>query len=296
MKIGMYVFSGTGNTQRVCTCLAKELTTLGHEIEIVSIYHNQVALTAKKCDCLVIGYPVHAFNAPAPVLKFLKCLPQSTHEIPVYLVRTSGEPLKLNNASGITPKKILKKRGYQVLGEFSYVMPYNIIFRHSDGMVSRMWKAAQLRIPQDAIIISTAQKQLNKVNIFSRLTSFALRIEHTAMPIVGRGFSTTNDCIGCGLCAKQCPQNNIAIINGKPEFGKTCVSCMGCAFHCPKNAINTSILNGWRVNGAYQFDANPATDAEVCKYCHSAYLRYFHDAERNQYCKSQTKTPLPSND
>lgn len=196
MKIGMYIFSGTGNTMRICTRLANELKELGHETVLNSIMMSQNAPCTLDYDCLVIGYPVHAFNAPVPVLKFLKSLPQAKQNASVYLVRTSGEPLKLNNASGITPKNILKKRGYQVLGEFSYVMPYNIIFRHSDGMASRMWKAAQLRIPQDAIIISTAQKQLNKVNIFSRLTSFTLRIEHIAMPIVGHSFSTTKDCIG----------------------------------------------------------------------------------------------------
>lgn len=296
MKIGMYIFSGTGNTMRICTRLANELEKLGHEITLNSIRKSQNALCAINYDCLVIGYPVHAFNAPAPVLKFLKGLPRAGCKTPVYLVRTSGEPLKLNDASGITPKKLLKKREYQVLGEFSYVMPYNIIFRHSDGMATRMWKAAQLRIPQDAKEISVAMEHLNKVNAFSRIVSFVLRIEHTAMPIVGRKFHATEDCIGCEICAKQCPQNNITLIDGKPVFGNACVACMGCAFHCPKNAVNTSILNGWRVNGAYQFDSNPASDAEICKYCHSAYLRYFHNAENNEFYNSQTTNPIPSND
>lgn len=283
MKIGMFIFSGTGNTLRVCTRLANELKKFGHETQLTSIKKDRKTPVSTNYDCLIIGYPVHAFNAPAPVLKFLKSLPQATREISVYLVRTSGEPLKLNDAAGITPKNILIKRGYQVLGEFSYVMPYNIIFRHSDGMAARMWKVALLQIPQDAFVISKAKKHLKKVSVFSRLTSFALRIEHPAMPIVGRRFKATEDCVGCGICANQCPQNNITITNGKPVFGNDCVACMGCAFHCPKNAVKTSILNGWRVNGAYQFDDKPASDAEICKYCHSAYLRYFHDAERKNF-------------
>lgn len=132
MKIGMYVFSGTGNTLRVCTRLANELKKFGHETQLTSIKKDRKTPVSTNYDCLIIGYPVHAFNAPAPVLKFLKSLPQATREISVYLVRTSGEPLKLNDAAGITPKNILIKRGYQALGEFSYVMPYNIIFRHSN--------------------------------------------------------------------------------------------------------------------------------------------------------------------
>lgn len=277
MQIGVYVFSGTGNTLRICKHLAKELESLGHKTELSSI--NQKTLISNNYDCFVIGYPVHAFNAPAPVLKFLKDFPQPAIEMPVYLVRTSGEPLKLNDASGVAPKNILNKRGYKIMGEFSYVMPYNIIFRHSNGMAARMWKAALLQIPHDATVISVTEKHLINVNIFSRLVSFALRIEHPAMPIVGRNFRATNECVSCGICKNQCPQGNITIINGRPVFGNSCVACMGCAFYCPKNAIKTSILNGWRVNGAYQFDGKPATDSEICKYCHNSYLRYFQNAE-----------------
>ena len=278
MKALFCVFSGTGNTLKVSERLAEELQKSEIDTEIYTIREDSGECDFADCDMFIAAYPVHAFNAPAAVLKFLKKL-NKVKGIPAYLVRVSGEPLRLNDAAGITPKRILKKRGYNVRGEYSYVMPYNIIFHHSDEMAARMWRAAELRISNDAKEIASGVGKRRKVNIFRRFVAFVLRIEHTAMPIIGRRFKYTDKCVGCGICAGKCPQSNIQMVDGKPKFKKNCVGCMACAFSCPKDALKISCLNGWRVNGAYSFDGNPATDDEVCDYCKKAYLKYFHESE-----------------
>ncbi len=279
MKIVCCYFSGTGNTRWACEALLQQLAENGHMTSLFSIRKDTERPDLTDCDCLLIGYPVHGFNAPTPVLKFLKSLRKTQKKTPCYLVRTSGEPLKLNNASGITPKRILKRRGYTVYGEFHYVLPYNIIFRHSDGMAARMKLGLELRLPADAQKIALMQRFQVKRGPFCRLVSFVCRVEHTAMPLIGRHFKATETCVGCGKCESVCPQKNIHICDGKPVFGKACVGCMGCVFSCPKDAIHPALFEGWKVNGAYSFDAPPAADGEVCKYCNKAYLRYFHEGE-----------------
>lgn len=279
MRAIVYCFSGTGNTRWACDSLARELRLLGHTADVFSISADCTPPPPNGYHWILVGYPVHAFNAPLPVLKFLKKLPRAQKYQPVWLIRTSGEPLKLNAASGVTPKRILKKKGYPVKGEFHYVMPYNIIFRHSDGMAARMKAAAERNFPRDARTVSEGKGALCKNGPFRRMVAFTLRIEHTAMPFVGRRFKTTEACVGCGLCEKICPLGNISMEGGKPKFGKNCAACMGCAFHCPKDAIRVSMLNGWRVNGEYSFDGPPASDGEICRYCRKSYLKYFHRME-----------------
>ena len=45
-------------------------------------------------------------------------------------------------------------------------------------------------------------------------------------------------CIGCGLCERSCPVQEIEIRNGKPVWVKEkCVMCLGCLHRCPKFAI-----------------------------------------------------------
>ena len=280
MKIGFYCFTGTGNTRRVCETLAEELRARGRETEINLIHYGNLLHYPEEYDALVFAFPVHAFNAPSAMLDFLKALPQNGGaEKSVWLVRVSGEPVGLNHASGILPKRILKRRGYTVKGECPYVMPYNIIFRHSNGMAARMWRAMRLLAQKHADMICENTGVLYKNGPFRRAVSFALRIEHTAMPIMGKTFKAGKECVGCGACEKLCPRGNISVRGGKVHFSDACVGCMACAFGCPHDAIRISLLNGWRVNGAYTFKEQPASDDEVCNYCKKAYLRYFHEAE-----------------
>lgn len=50
-------------------------------------------------------------------------------------------------------------------------------------------------------------------------------------------FYTTDECVGCGMCAKLCPKNNIEIVDGRPKWVGSCVHCMACINRCPKKAI-----------------------------------------------------------
>lgn len=278
MNVLFCVFSGTGNTRKVCRRFAEELRGLGHETHFHEIKNGAPMPEINGFDCLIVAYPVHAFNAPRPVTRFLKKVPKGT--LPFYLLRTEGEPSKLNDAAGISPKRILKKKGYAAAGEFSYVMPYNILFRHSDGMAVRMWQAAERRISRDVFRVDALGGETKRVNLVRRAAAFALRIEHPAMPVLGKTFLTDGKkCVGCGKCAASCPSGNIRMKNGRPKFGMHCTGCMGCAFLCPADAVRISLLDPWRVNGGYPDEGVPATDEEICRYLHKMYLNYFHESE-----------------
>lgn len=291
MRAVFYVFSGTGNTHKICRAVMEEWKNAGVGCEYAEIAKGAAYPDPNGFDRIVIGYPVHAFNAPEPVFDFIKGLPACFGERLVYLVKTSGEPLKLNDGSCARVYSLLKKKKYTVAGEYHYVMPYNMIFRHSDGMAARMWRAAKLRIPREARAMLQGERTELKKGPFKRAVSFVFRIEHPAMHLVGKGFKATEACTGCGKCARACPQKNIEMRNGKPVFGKNCVGCVRCSFGCPENAITIGLLNGWKVNGAYDFGGEPAQNGEVCRYCRRSYLKYFAAAEQRAGERAVGQTP-----
>jgi MinD superfamily P-loop ATPase len=53
-----------------------------------------------------------------------------------------------------------------------------------------------------------------------------------------KNFFLDDGCTGCGLCAEQCPDKAIDIVDGKPVWLKErCEICFRCIHHCPAFAI-----------------------------------------------------------
>lgn len=269
-ELGIYVFSGTGNTLKCARALKEELDGRG----AVSRFHEiQDGSEQVSEHDLVICYPVHGFNAPNCMIHFCRGIPEGQGS--VWFLKTSGEPLRLNDHSSAELAKILRRKGYTVRGEFHYVMPYNMVFRHSDEMASLMWATAKRRIPDAAKQISEGNGSVVRPPVSARVMAGLCRIEHWFYPKNGRLFRVDADrCVRCMKCVNTCPTKNIRYTDGRFSFGGGCIGCVRCSFECPSGAIHIGILEFMRVNGPYDFTRDP-DQAEIGGYCRNAYERYF---------------------
>ena len=271
-KVDIYVFSATGNTMKCAEELKKNLVELGTEVEIKRI-ENGTEKVESVGDTVVICYPVHGFNAPTNVINFSKQLPLSNAD--AYILKTSGEPLTINDDSSKMVVKNLRWKGYAYKGEFHFVMPYNMIFRHTDEMAAKMYKTAKERIPAAAQVVFNGETHLKKISAKAKLVRGIISIEHWGARFNGRFFKVDTDkCIKCMKCVNNCPTKNITYENGKFKFGNQCLLCTRCSFNCPVDAFKIGMMDFMRVNGKYNFNAD-AEQAEIGKYCHKSYTKYF---------------------
>lgn len=269
-NLGIYVFSGTGNTMKCAGLLQKELQKLGIQAQL---YNIEKDVDFKAGQDIVLCYPVHGFNAPGYMTRFCRNIPKGNGSI--WFLKTSGEASSLNSNSSTRLAKVMTEKGYTVKGEFHFVMPYNMVFRHSDEMASLMWETARQRIPEAARQIAESKEKPVRSTFPAKLISGVCRIEHPFYPVNGRLFHVdSHRCLHCMKCVKACPTENISYDGSRFHFGGHCMECTRCSFECPAGAIHIGLLDFMRVNGKYDFNKDPE-DAVIGRYCRKSYIRYF---------------------
>jgi NAD-dependent dihydropyrimidine dehydrogenase PreA subunit len=268
-RIGIWVFSGTGNTLKCAKALFAALIERG-----VSVGFHEIADGTERAEerDLVICYPVYGFNMPRILKTFCRNLKRGGN---IWFLKTSGEPLHLNDNSSAELIRILRKNGYAIKGEFHFIMPYNMVFRHTDELASRMWETAKERIPDAAKKIANGEEAPIAAPLSAKIVSGLCRVEHWFYPRNGRLFRIDpKKCVRCQKCVKNCPTKNITFENGRFRFGKSCIGCVRYSFNCPTGAIHIGLIDFMRVNGPYDFTRDPKS-AVLGRCCRKSYERYF---------------------
>ena len=224
-------FSATGNCKYVAQRIAEAVGD-----SAISIENQEPGLTLNPDETLGIITPTYWWELPPIMRDWLKRLTVTgcTYS---YLVATYGTT---PGCCGEDVRRILKKRGINLSASFSVKMPdtWTPIFDLSDPeRVARQNEAAETYIDNVIRRIKareTGNHTEHRVPYAARLfTDPLLNAERKT-----KNLRVENICIGCGLCAKQCPVQAIEIQNKKPVWVKAqCTLCLRCLHHCPKFAI-----------------------------------------------------------
>lgn len=279
MKCLIAYFSATGNTKKCAELYYKYLTDKLIDCKLYNIEDRNLDKDYEY-DTLFICYPIHGFNAPLIVNQFAKSLERRKEKTRLIILKTSGEPLRINNISSYSLRRILKRRNYYLTNEYHYVMPYDIIFRHTDLMAYNMYEVMKKLIPLDCEDILNNKVVKLKYMPFGHILQLIMLIEHPGAKINGWFMKTNKNCVSCGKCERICPVKNITIKDGKVKFHSHCMMCTRCVFECPKDAIKLGLFNSWKVNGEYHFNKPDYPEVNKHKrYCKRAYKKYFENAE-----------------
>ena len=245
--------SGTGNTKHIVTLLLSELGGNG----IIAPIESEDAMKALEDEEIILAYPTQFSNIPYLVRDFINSHASSWKSKKIFLITTMG--LFAGDGTGCAAR-LLRKYGAEITGGLQIVMPDSI----GDCKALKKSKEQNIAIIEKADKrVVEAAKQMREGNYPKEGLSFAAHLAglfgqrlwfyNKTTGYVDKVKIDPAKCIGCGICAMNCPTQNVKIENGKALASSKCTMCYRCIDHCPKQAMT---LLGKRLYEQPTFEKN----------------------------------------
>ena len=253
MKVLLVYYTGTYNTRYLSDKVAERFLLRGDTVDRVEITAKTPVTDATSYDLIGFSYPIYGFNAPAPFEGYVKKKLKTRRGQSFFIYKNSGETFAMNNASSRILLRRMRHRGGVFLGEYHFVMPYNIHFPFEDDFVREIlyYNRRQLDVMMKNLEDGTVHTV--KSRWYYDLGAFFVGIQKVGGNVNSFLYKVDSErCTRCMRCVHDCPHDNIYLKDGAIRFHHHCDMCMRCSFLCPKDAIKIGFLEGWHVNGAYR--------------------------------------------
>ena len=242
-RVAILYFSQTGNTERVARSIADGLTLSGAQADILDLLKTDPAGLARY-DLVGVGTPVFYFREPVIVERFIRSIPRAKNGHAFIFLTSGGHP----GNTFFHMRKSLAGRGFLVVDAFSCngydtYPPFKNTGRyigHPDDAELDAARAFGAGILERSRSVAAGRAELIPVfkrrwDRFGRL-ALVFRSRLLALLILPRKKLLAGKCTQCGLCARHCPANAIALSPG-PVFRRGCIDCYMCERVCPVEAI-----------------------------------------------------------
>lgn len=236
-------FSGTGNTARAVEKLA---ALLGETY--VRMLAGEELLDPVNCSLItndtrvIWAFPTYSWGVPPVVAKYIAEVKDgggvgaATH----YMLTTCGDDMGYTDRQW---RRLIERRGWCAGAAYAVIMPNTYVaiigFDIDPPELSRRkLDDAPRKIEEIAELIAAGSPRAVTVRgafpwIKSRVIyPWFVRFEMSPKP-----FRSNEGCIGCGLCERSCPMNNIKLADGRPVWSNHCALCLRCYHICPRRAI-----------------------------------------------------------
>ena len=238
MKNTIFYFTGTGNSLQVAKLIAANL----QDYKIVSISKNIKSINTLQTEGRVgFIFPVYYCGLPQIVREFLSNITLANADY-IYMIATYGKTGG-NGGCLSQAQKILQQKGTKFNASFyvktvdNFILwPWDIPAKEKHSVI---YTKVKKKVSKITHVICNEQSYLDK-SIMEYIGPIIFRYNHFVENVTtnDKSFFATSDCVGCGLCEKVCPTQNLVINENRPTWkSEKCQGCLSCLHLCPKEAI-----------------------------------------------------------
>ena len=224
MSTTIYYFSATGN----CLTTAKMISTYYDDAKVVSISSIKDKNHIDNSDIVGFVFPIYYGNMPYLVKTFIENMTFKKKPYIFFLSTCRGH-------TGFTAnrmQRLLEVKNQKLSLARNIVMPGNSWISTPEENKER------LENQKDNI----NKEMMDILSLMEEVYPTDIEIKETPVdkPNNFRGIMSDESCIGCGICLKVCPMQNIEIIDGKACIKDQCMTCLRCFHWCPIETIYMS--------------------------------------------------------
>ena len=244
MKIGLFYFSGTGNTEKIGEVIASELAESNAKVDVFNITsykERQKNFDLSTYDAIIFGCPTYAWRAPKVIREWFKSLDGQEKKCATFF--TYGG-VDIGSAHYDT-KEILEGSNFILIGSSEFPGKHTFNLAGWNFLENRPDKG-DFKIAKEfarKILKKFQQKNFNTIKIEDPTVSKQILERHEKreknLPTPSR---RGLECSMCRTCEDVCPSRAMNADIGEADK-KKCLRCLRCMISCPDNVLEIADMS-----------------------------------------------------
>lgn len=235
MKTVQIIFSPTGGTQKVADSILESCKTPVEKIDLANTAMDCSNFNFEKEDIALIAVP--SFGGRVPALAAQRLAKIQGNQAQCVIVCVFGN--RAYEDTLIELKDIAEQCDFRIIAAVSAIAEHSIMPQFASGRPDQKDKEELSHFGKKIF------DKISNPDLYEPLSQIPGNRPYKKAGGAGLVPKATGKCIGCGLCADNCPAQAIDKKNIKTADNKKCISCMRCMAKCPKSArkINGAMVS-----------------------------------------------------